>query len=154
MGSYEVQPGFIRYSMKAVRRGRISAGVEEIMNSESLNLVRAANAELSSFLSEVSDFFPVKGEAVVRLGGVERQLAALSSTIQKVGRSIGASAPIDSLDDASREEVKLYAAHLESLRSFMLSLEAYAEERRNKLVGDTRQISEALAWCNALKLTR
>lgn len=123
------------------------------MNSECLSLVRAANAEISGFLLEVSDFFPVKGEAVVRLGEIERQLAALSGTIQNVGRSLGPSVSVESLDPESRDEVKRYTAHLEGLRSFMLALEAYAEERRSQLAGDTRQISEALAWCNALKLT-
>ncbi|MGH9352176.1 MAG: hypothetical protein ACRD2G_08465 [Terriglobia bacterium] len=124
------------------------------MNSESLSLIRAANADLSGFLSEISGFFPVKGEAVVRLGEIERQLASLLDTIQRVGRSIGPSKSVEGLDAGSRDEVKQYTAQLESLRKFMLALEAYAEERRNKLLADTRQISEALAWCDTLKLTR
>ncbi|MGH9343810.1 MAG: hypothetical protein ACRD19_08625 [Terriglobia bacterium] len=123
------------------------------MDSESLILVRAANADLSGFLSEVSGFFPVQSETVVRLGEIERQLAALMATIQRVGRSIG-SVSGEGLDAGSRNEVKQYAGQLESLRNFMLALEAYAEERRIKLLADTRQISEALAWCDTLKLTR
>lgn len=123
------------------------------MNSESLNLVRAANANLAGFLSQVSGFFPAKDGAAIPLGEIERRLAALMAVIQEVGQSMG---PVSLVrfEDEPGGEVKQYRAHLEDLRNFMVTLEAYAEERRGQLLADTRQISDALAWCDTLKLTR
>lgn len=123
------------------------------MNSESLDLVRAANADLAGFLSEVSGFFPAKGMAAIPLAEVERRLAALMVVVQEVGRSIGPVFLVHSEGEPG-DEMKQYRAHLEKLRNFMVALETYAEERRSQLLADTRQISDALAWCDTLKLTR
>ncbi|HEV2501043.1 MAG TPA: hypothetical protein VGY31_15850 [Terriglobia bacterium] len=124
-----------------------------MMDSESLNLVRAANADLAGFLSEVSGFFPTKGVTAIPLVEIERRLAALMAVIQEVGRSIGPVSLARSEGEPG-DEIKQYRAHLENLRNFMEALEAYAEERRGQLLADTRQISDALAWCDTLKLTR
>lgn len=133
-------------------RAGFAAAIEETMNSESLNLIRAANADLSGFLSEVSSF-TAKGGAAIPLAEIERRLTALMAMIQKVGRSIGPVSLVRS-EGESGDEVEQYRAHLENLRNFMLALEAYAEERRSQLLADTQQISDALAWCDTLKLTR
>lgn len=129
---------------------RLDPEEEITMNDEPISLVRAANAELARFLSDVEDFFPVDGDVTARLGEIESRLAALMALIQQVAR-----APVSSENPQGEagDEMRQYRARLEDLRDFMMKLEAYAQGRRDQLLAGNRQFSEALAWCNAFKLT-
>lgn len=120
------------------------------MNGESLSLVRSANAEMGRFLSEVSDFFPVKGDVAARLGEIESRLAALVALVQEVAKSPVSTA---GFQGKAEEEIRQYRAHLENVRDFMMKLQDYAQDRRSQLIAEGQQFSEALAWCNAFKLT-
>jgi hypothetical protein len=123
------------------------------MIPEPIRRVRAANGEISGFLAQVADPFLAKGEAAAPLDEVQRQLEALAVTLETAGQSLGTPPSLDNLDAESRDEVNLYAAHLERLKNFLVALQTYAEGRREQLITGSRKISDALAWSDTLKLT-
>lgn len=123
------------------------------MLPEPISRVRAANRGISRFLAQVADPFLAMGEVALPLDEIQRQLEALSVTIETVGQSLGSPPSLDNLDAESRDEVNLYTAHLERLKNFLVALQTYAEGRREQLITGVRKISDALAWSDTLKLT-
>lgn len=117
------------------------------MNFEAAALMRAATKQITFFLADVGGISQLNPE---KLTAIERRLGTLMEQVQGVARSTEPG----SLQKSDDEDVRQYRDQLDRLRNFMLELQAYAESRRTQILSNTRQVSDALEWCRALKLIK
>lgn len=120
------------------------------MTSQSLALIRSANSRISNLLSSLPGPLQSGGGPPVNLAGIQKQLAAISALVAGVGQNLR---PPQTFDLEARVQVEAYAANLERLKSFILSLQLYAGAERHRLAERGGQVKEALAWCASLQLT-
>jgi hypothetical protein len=119
---------------------------------DTLQLVRAANASISTFLEKVPVFSHAEDRPAVNLAGIQDQVTSLTFMVQRVGQCLAA-VQLSSLDSNARTEIDLYGRNLNHLRQTLTALRAYAEHRRDQLAAHFRKINEVLAWCDAVKLS-
>lgn len=123
------------------------------MTPESLKIIAEANAELSSFLNQVSAQASVQGSTGGNLRAIEVRLPAIAATLEKAGRLLGPTRLTENPDPESRKQTDLYAQNLRRLKSCLLSLQASAEARRQRLAENTGKARETLSWLSALQST-
>lgn len=109
--------------------------------------MRGATVQIAAFLADMGGVPQLNQE---KLTALERRLGTLMEQVQKVARSMEPG----SLQQSGDEDARQYRAQLERLRNFMMELQTYAESRREQILSNTRQVSDALEWCNTLKLIK
>lgn len=127
---------------------------ESPISPESLRILAAANAELSTFLTTTSQHLSAHAGPDEVLSSIEIQLPTIAATLERAGRAIGPSAHSEYLNQEAKTQVDFYIYNLGKLKTLLAPLLASAQERRRYLAVRTAKAREAQSWLDSLKVTR
>jgi cob(I)alamin adenosyltransferase len=121
--------------------------------SSAQELLEAANHQIAGFLDGASGMLPQPQRPWTALTQIQIELTAIFATIANVRQTLDESRGKRTDRAGANAQISLYAANLERLRDFILTLQQLAGARRERIAAGTQQVNDALAWCRTLKLT-
>lgn len=124
------------------------------MPSESIKIIAAANAEISTFLSCAAANNSRPNHSDHPWPAITTDLPAIAAAIEKAGVAIRTLISSENLDSNTRAQLDLYVKNLQSLRGLLSRLLVTTEEQRKQLADKTGRAHEMKSWLNTLQSTK